>query len=226
MLLPKCSAGEKSVTCSNFTTVSAAERTVSVMPAVTYAALMTETPDDAALMLRYGDGDIAAFESLYRRHQDSLYRYLLRLCLNRDVAEDVFQEAWGKIVKSRRSYRPTAKFRTYLFRVAYNCFIDHLRRNKRHITESTTDPDSCPSVGDEPDIGAERLLARQKLDIALKSLPDEQRNVFLLHEEAGLSLDHIANITGVGRETAKSRLRYASKKLQAALKLSMTGKSS
>ena len=76
-----------------------------------------------------------AFETLYRRHNDALYRYLLRLCRNhRDTAEDLFQEVWGKIVKSRERYRPTAKFTTFLYRVAHNCFIDHLRRNQRHST--------------------------------------------------------------------------------------------
>ena len=69
-------------------------------------------------MLRYKDGDVAAFEILYRRHNDSLYRYLLRLSLNRDTAEDIFQEVWGKIIKARERYRPTAKFTTFLYRVA------------------------------------------------------------------------------------------------------------
>ena len=78
---------------------------------------MPETPDDSALMLRYRDGDVAAFETVYRRHNDSLYRYLLRLSQNPEAAEDVFQEAWGKIIKARQRYRPTALFSTYLYRV-------------------------------------------------------------------------------------------------------------
>ena len=98
---------------------------------VAYARRMGSPLDDAALMLRYRDGDVAAFEMLYRRHKDSLYRYLLRLSTNRDTAEDLFQEAWGKIIKARANYRPTARFSTYLFRVAHNCFIDHVRRNRR-----------------------------------------------------------------------------------------------
>ncbi|MFQ5547979.1 MAG: RNA polymerase sigma factor [Woeseia sp.] len=178
---------------------------------------MDVTPSDSALMLRYRDGDVAAFEILYRRHNDSLYRYLLRRCLDRDTAQDVFQEVWGKIIKSRHNYRATAKFTTFLYRVAHNCFIDHLRRNKRHRAETNVDPDLSANPGDEPDLATEKKLARRRLDDALLLLPDEQRNVFLLHEETGLSLDAIAQLTGVNRETAKSRLRYAMNKLKTAL---------
>ncbi len=191
--------------------------TLSPTLSVTYSRTMTATPTDSALMLRYKDGDVAAFETLYRRHNDSLYRYLLRCCLDRDTAEDVFQEVWGKIIKSRGSYRRTAKFTTFLYRVAHNCFIDHIRRNKRHLGKADTDPDQFENPSDEPDLAAEKRLARERLEIALVALPNEQRDVFLLHEEAGLSLDNIAHVTGVNRETAKSRLRYAMNKLKAAL---------
>lgn len=168
-------------------------------------------------MLRYKDGDVAAFETLYRRHNDALYRYLLRCCLDRDAAEDVFQEVWGKIITSRSNYRRTAKFTTFLYRVAHNCFIDHLRRNRRHLGKADADPDHCANPADGPELAAEKDLARNRLGIALMALPDEQRNVFLLHEEAGLTIDNIAFVTGVNRETAKSRLRYAMNKLKTAL---------
>lgn len=167
-------------------------------------------------MLRYKDGDAAAFEILYRRHNDSLYRYLLRRCLDRQAAEDVFQEVWGRIIRARSNYRRTAKFTTFLYRVAHNCFIDHVRRNKRH-TKTGGNPDFCADPSNGPDLAAEKSLARRRLDLALMALPDEQRDVFLLHEEAGLNLDTIARVTGVNRETAKSRLRYAVSKLRAAL---------
>lgn len=178
---------------------------------------MDPTPADSALMLRYKDGDTAAFEVLYRRHNDALYRYLLRMCRHPDAAEDVFQEVWSKIVKSRERYRRTAKFTTFLYRVAHNCFIDHLRRNQRHQNTADVEPDTQHNPGEEPDIATERSLARRRLDAALKDLPDEQRDVFLLHEEAYLTLEAIAEVTGVNRETAKSRLRYAVNKLRAAI---------
>jgi RNA polymerase sigma-70 factor (ECF subfamily) len=185
--------------------------------AVPYALKMDETPEDSALMLRYRDGDVAAFEVLYQRHNDALYRYLLRLCHHRDTAEDIFQDVWGKIIKSRQNYRPTAKFSTFLYRVARNCFIDHIRRNKRHSHTVDIEPDNQPDPGDQPEALAERSMARRRLDAALRELPEEQRDVFLLHEEAGLNLDQIASVTGANRETAKSRLRYAVKKLRVAI---------
>jgi len=184
---------------------------------VAYAPRMELKPQDSALMLRYRDGDVSAFELLYRRHNDALYRYLLRLCRNPAAAEDVFQEVWGKIIKTRDNYRPTAKFTTFLYHVAYNCFIDHVRRNKRHANSADIEPDSQPDSSEQPDMLTERSLARRRLETALETLPDEQRDVFLLHEEAGLSLDQIASITDCKHETAKSRLRYAVRKLRAAI---------
>ncbi len=182
-----------------------------------YAPAMDNLPEDSALMLRYKDGDTAAFDTLYQRHNDALYRYLLRLSRQPDAAEDVFQEVWGKIIKARETYRPTAKFTTFLYRVAHNCFIDYIRRNKRHSHAVVVAPECQPDPGEAPEMLAERSLARRRLNAALLDLPDEQRDVFLLHEEAGLSLDEIASITDTNRETAKSRLRYAVKKLRAAI---------
>ena len=185
--------------------------------AVAYAPAMDHMPEDSALMLRYKDGDVAAFEILYRRHNDALYRYLLRLCRHPENADDIFQEVWGKLIKSADRYRPTAKFTTFLYRVAHNCFIDYLRRNKRHTHVGDFDPDVQPNPGDLPEVSAERSLARERLQIALLDLPDEQRDVFLLHEEAGLNLDEISAVTGSNRETSKSRLRYAINKLRVAI---------
>lgn len=184
---------------------------------VAYAPRMEHRPEDSALMLRYRDGDVSAFELLYRRHNNALYRYLLRLCRHPATAEDVFQEVWAKIIRARDNYRPTAKFTTYLYRIAYNSFIDYVRRNKRHTNTADVEPDSQPDSGESPDMLTERSLARRRLATALAALPDEQRDVFLLHEEAGLSLDQIASITDCKRETAKSRLRYAIAKLRAAI---------
>jgi RNA polymerase sigma-70 factor (ECF subfamily) len=184
---------------------------------LTYAHSMGHTPEDSALMLQYKDGDIAAFEALYKRHNDALFRYLLRMCQHRATAEDVFQEVWGKIIKARSSYRPTAKFTTFMYRVAHNCFIDHVRRNKRHSNNSEFDPELHADTSESPDTITERRLAKERLTLALRDLPEEQRDAFLLHEEAGLSIDQIASVTGSNRETAKSRLRYAVRKLRTAI---------
>lgn len=129
-----------------------------------------------------------------------------------------YQEAWSRVIKARRRYRPTAAFTTWLYRIAHNCFIDYTRRNKRHLASASIDDVDLVDRGKPPEQQAEESLLRDRMLAALADLPDEQRDVFLLYEEAGLNLDAIASVTGVNRETAKSRLRYATSKLKAALK--------
>lgn len=181
---------------------------------ITYTGAMSSSDPDVRLMLRYRDGDASAFEALYRRHKDGLYRYLLRLCADTQTAEDLFQEAWGKLIASRRRYRVTARFSTYLYRIAHNCFVDHYRRQRtRPSAQHAVDAEQAISDTD-PVRDTDRMLAREKLDSLLRALPEEQRDAFLLHEEGGLTIAEIAEITGVGAETAKSRLRYAYRKLR------------
>jgi len=113
-----------------------------------YAQRMGHIPEDSALMLRYKDGDTAAFETLYKRHNDALYRYLLRLCRHRATAEDIFQDVWGKIIKARSSYRPTAKFTTFMYCVArFTC---------RYIRVTGHDYGTQPGPG-APDTRAARF---------------------------------------------------------------------
>ena len=182
--------------------------------AVAYTAAMTPADPDVRLMLRYRDGDAAAFDALYNRHKDGLYRYLLGLCLDTATAEDLFQEAWGKLIAARHRYRPTARFSTYLYRVAHNCFIDHYRRRRNRGREEDADAVALTAAEGDPGREAERALARARLQQLLAELPAEQRDAFLLREEGGLSVAEIAEATGVGTETAKSRLRYAYRKLR------------
>jgi RNA polymerase sigma-70 factor (ECF subfamily) len=180
--------------------------------------------DDGELMLRYARGDMRAFEALYRRHRSALYRYLSRHTRDGEVANDLFQEVWSKVIASRSRYEPRAKFSTFLYRIAHNCFIDHCRRSSAradHAKVSSEDFDlqnvlPAPAA-DHPDARAEHAQTLARYRVALSSLPAEQRDAFLLYEESGLSLDEIGAITGVSMETAKSRLRYALTKLRAAM---------
>jgi RNA polymerase sigma-70 factor, ECF subfamily len=178
--------------------------------------------DDGELMLRYARGDLRAFETLYKRHRSGLYRYLARHTRNPESANDLFQEVWSKVIASRERYEPRAKFQTFLYRIAHNCFVDYCRRAAVR-TEISGDADdnwqgSLPAPDeDRPDARAEQAQAVARYRAALAQLPAEQRDVFLLYEESGLSLEEIAVITAVGPETAKSRLRYAVSKLRHAL---------
>lgn len=180
--------------------------------------------DDAAVMLRYRDGDLRAFEILYTRYKGPLYRYLHRQCGDAEAAGDLFQEVWSKVIASRERYEVKAQFNTWLFRIAHNCAVDHFRRSGRQQTGRMHDVDELQdelpgSSLDQPDTAAVSLEVQTAFKRALEALPPEQRDVFLLYEETGLSLEEIGRMTGVAMETAKSRLRYAVGKLRTALKL-------
>jgi len=180
--------------------------------------------DDAQLMLAYARGEMRAFETLYSRHRAALYRYLVRQSRDSEIANDLFQEVWSRVIVNRARYEPRAKFRTFLFTLAHNCFIDHCRRVKsRPQGLGIDDADAADMLAADdntrPDVELERDEGTRRYRAALATLPPEQRDVYLLHEESDLSLEEIAQVTGVGAETAKSRLRYAVGKLKAALSI-------
>jgi RNA polymerase sigma-70 factor, ECF subfamily len=178
--------------------------------------------EDAQLMLAYARGEMRAFETLYARHRGALYRYLTRQARDGEIANDLFQEVWSRVIVNRARYEPRAKFRTFLFTLAHNCFIDHCRRSKsRPGGMGIDDADAADLLPAAEETQPESLLAREEASsryrAALATLPADQRDVYLLHEESDLSLEEIGYVTGVGTETAKSRLRYAMTKLKAAL---------
>jgi RNA polymerase sigma-70 factor (ECF subfamily) len=182
---------------------------------------MDELRTDEALMLAYRDGDAAAFEALYGRWRGRLYRYLAHQA--RGAADELFQDVWLRVVGARGHYEVTAKFSTWLFRIAHNRLIDHYRSQGRNIVELYADPDEDPAESlpapeqETPAALLERRQTAQYILDALAGLPEPQREVFLLVEESGMSLVEIAQATGVGQETAKSRLRYALSRLRQAL---------
>ena len=187
------------------------------------AASLSPPSDDAALMLRYRSGDLRAFETLYVRHEAALYRYLMRMCRDPEAANDLFQEVWGKVIASRERYEARAQFSTFLYRIAHNCTIDYFRRSSRVHEANAQNVDELVDElpGSEqamPEAAISQMQMRAQFRRALDELPAEQRDVFVLYEETGLSLEEIGKITGVAMETAKSRLRYAVSKLRTALR--------
>ncbi len=189
------------------------------MHAAKLALVSAEPVSDEQLMLRYRDGDAAAFEELYGRHRGGVFRYVLRQVGLRSASEEIFQEIWIKIVTSRLRYRVEARFATFLYHVAHNCVMDHFRRKTPlHLISLDDDEDAGHQVAgperDQPERAAALRQSAARLLNALAMLPAEQRDAFLLHEEGGLTLEEIAEVTAVGRETVKSRLRYALAKLR------------
>lgn len=192
-------------------------------PAQGYTPAPMEADDsDEALMLRYAGGDAAAFDTLYARHRGGVFRYLLRhLGAQRALAEELFQDIWLSLIGARAGYKPTARFTTWLYTIAHNRLMDHYRRLRPIDSLTQTDDDGehivleppAPRTAQPEHIAEARDDARRFLRL-LEGLPAAQREAFLLHEEGGLSVDEIAQVTGSDREAIKSRLRYALAKLR------------
>jgi len=175
---------------------------------------------DETLMLGYRDGDAAAFDLLYGRHKGGVYRYLLRQCRNAALADELFQDVWMNLIRARAGYTVQAKFTTWLYRIAHNRLIDHFRRGDPATLSlddeavAGTFAEPAAPRGVEPEIAAAAREQSAQLLALLDGLPEEQREAFVLQQEGGLSVEEIAAATGVTRETAKSRLRYAIAKLR------------
>ena len=169
---------------------------------------------DEELMADWAAGAMTAFEALYERHRASLYRYVLRQAGDAATANDLYQGAWEKVIRGRGSYRPSAPFRAWLFRIAHNHVVDHYRRQR---PGQELHPERIESPEDSPEQALDRAERRERLERAVAQLPVKQRDAILLKLDAGLGLDEIAGVLDVNRETAKSRLRYAVSRLKEAL---------
>jgi RNA polymerase sigma-70 factor (ECF subfamily) len=179
---------------------------------------------DETLMLAYAAGDAAAFDTIYSRHKGGVYRYLLRQCRDAGIAEQLFQDVWMNLIRVRATYLPSAKFTTWLYTLAHNRLIDHHRAAGRVTLVSADDEHHAELVSalpasrrHEPESRAANRELGARLKDAVAALPPAQRDAFLLQQEGDLTLEQIATLTGVGAETVKSRLRYATAKLRAEL---------
>jgi RNA polymerase sigma-70 factor (ECF subfamily) len=170
---------------------------------------------DEQLMVDWAAGRAMAFEALYARYRGPLYRYILRLCGDAATANDLYQGSWEKIIRARRSYRASTPFRAWMYRIAHNHVMDHFRRCR---PESELHPEAMESGETGPDESLGREHRETRLRQAVDALPAKQKDAILLKLDAGLDLQTIADVLGVNRETAKSRLRYAVARLKKALK--------
>lgn len=186
--------------------------------------------EDHELMQRYADGDERAFALLFDRHRRPLYNFILRSCSRRDVADELLQDVFLRVIKSAHSYKPSAKFTTWVYTIARNACIDAARRRSRADVYSLQN-----RIGSDDDDGethqqrlvdgkahsgsvdTERRRFRDRLQTALETLPQEQREVFILREISGLRFREIADVLDAKVPTIKSRMRYALKQLRAEL---------
>jgi len=184
----------------------------------------TETESDEGLMLRYGAGDLPAFQELYRRHHQGLYRFIAWRSPRADWVDEIVQDSWIKLHQARGRYRPDAAFRTYLYQIARNRLLDLLRQHQHllaaELGNGTDGRDVFDALADaaqdvmSPDAALESRQQRDSLHAALAALPSDQKEALILQQFCGLSVADIAEVVAAPVETVKSRLRYAMRKLR------------
>ncbi|GHA03707.1 RNA polymerase sigma factor [Arenicella chitinivorans] len=175
----------------------------------------TKLMRDEALMRRFADGDMRAFEALYARHKHALYQFVRRQCDIDAECEEVVQDTWLAVVRTASTYQVSAKFRTWLFRIAHNRLVDYWRSHgysKRQLMIELDETVHSAQTGSTPGDVSSPLVLTQLLT-KLSELPEEQTETLLLRA-AGFSYAEIATITDSKQETVKSRLRYATQRMR------------
>jgi RNA polymerase sigma-70 factor (ECF subfamily) len=192
------------------------------------AAVQSDATDEM-LMVRYQRGERAAFAELLRRHNRPVYNFVRRLLGAPTVAEDVTQDVFMRLVQNAAEFKHEARFATWLYTIARNLCIDQLRRAAHRRHASLDQPVGCDEgqlLGELLSDGSGRASVersavsaevRSSIVKAVESLSEEQREVFLLREVANLPFKDIAEVTGVGENTVKSRMRYALDHMRQAL---------
>lgn len=183
---------------------------------------------DEALMLRYRDGEVRAFELLLTRHRRPVYNFILRFVGNPMQAEDLLQETFLRVIKVAENYERQAKFTTWLYTIARNLCVDASRRGKHRKATSLDAPleedgesaalvEILPSQGQAVDRQVIDKQAGVRIQQAIDRLVEEQREVFIMRELLDMSFKEIAEVVGCPENTVKSRMRYALEKLRETL---------
>ena len=187
---------------------------------------MTTWRTDEELMLRYRDGDAAAFETLYRRYERPLFDFIYRLVPDSTDTESLFQETFFRVVRAKRKYRATAQFKTWLFQIAVNLCRDRTRRMKHrsHISLNSplTSQDGCRAelqdLVSDPSSAVDKSVEDCELETVVKgavaSLPEDERLVVVMTEYQGLKYSEIAEITNRPIGTLKSINHRAHERLR------------
>ncbi|MCS6969432.1 MAG: sigma-70 family RNA polymerase sigma factor [Planctomycetota bacterium] len=181
-----------------------------------------EAAEDLALMARVRDGDREALVAIVRRYQDELIGFFYHLCGDQLRSEELAQDVFVRVYAARTRWQPTARLRTWLYRIAHNLWIDQLRRQRPLLSldaERASDGQRWHEVlaaapaREAPDEEHRRYL-RQRVQAALAALPAGQREVFVLACDQGLPYRDIAEILGIPEGTVKSRMHHAVRALR------------
>lgn len=185
--------------------------------------MLDDTVEDAELLRAHGAGDPHAFARLYDRYDQAAFRLIRRLlgAAHAEAAEDLHQETWIAVSRHAATFDTArASFAAWLFTIARNKVFDHFRRQRVAVLGHAAEDGAAERVADPQPSPLDRVASReraQEIVAAVEALPIEQRGVLVMFADGGLSLDEIAQVTGVPVETAKSRLRYARARLRQSL---------
>ncbi len=171
---------------------------------------------DYELVTKFVEGDMDSIEVLINRHKSRVYTYILLIVKDQQLAEDIFQDTFIKVIKSlqKGKYQEKGIFVSWVVRIAHNLIIDHFRKSKHLKTISSDDSEidvfNTKKLADQ-NIEDEMILDQITKDVKklVDLLPDEQKEVILLRHYGGLSFKEIADQTGVSINTALGRMRYA-----------------
>lgn len=169
-------------------------------------------PDDRELMMAVRNGDLDKLGVLFERHHKSLYNFFLRQSLGPDLAEDLVQDVFYKLLRHRGTYKGTSKFTTWMYKIAFNTKIDYLRKHK-HQTQEMEIHDSIPGDGPSPEKLAMEANENALLMQALDRLSDEKREALTLRRFENMRYEEIAKVMGCKEGTAKARVHWALKDL-------------
>src|SRR3982750_1837784 len=178
---------------------------------------------DAELMLRVKEGDEASFGVLLEKHRSPVVHFLYRRGQNGPVAEELAQEVFLRVYRSRATYEPTAKFTTWLFRIATHLALNSLRDRKNERLQDSLDDDSgeLPRQGSDRRPSVEQALVHearmQEIRSAIAKLPDKQRAAVLMHKYEEMEYSQIAKVLGCSESAVKSLLFRAYETLRAGL---------
>jgi RNA polymerase sigma-70 factor (ECF subfamily) len=193
---------------------------------------------DEKLYSRYEAGDEKAFDELFRRYRKPIFHFILRFLRDTNASQDAVQDLFLRVIRDPSRFQARSRFSTWLHTVARNLCIDLLRKRKHRNALSLDQPgpprgspyprprliEELRSKDPSPEQSVANGSLRVKLLVAIHSIPDEQRVVFLLREISGFSFAEIAQVVGIPHNTAKSRMRYAIFNLRKALfKLGVVG---
>ena len=174
--------------------------------------------DDMALVDRCRKGDLGAFEELYRQHAGRLYSVACRMVGNPSDAEDLLQEIFLSAHRKLDSFRGDSALGTWLYRLATNLCLDHLRSRAARTSQLTGTLDDEPGLADAGSRTlADSALTRMDLERALAQLPDGCRAAFVLHDIEGLEHKEVADALGIAEGTSKSQVHKARLRLRALL---------